>query len=255
MSKSVVITQSNYIPWRGYFDMLGQADEVILLDSVQYTRRDWRNRNIIKTANGPAWLTIPIEVSGRYTQSVDETRVAGSGWAKQHKRSIEHAYRPAMCYASEAPFVFDLLDCVANEERLSVINEVTLRALCGRLGIYTKIRRCVDLLDRDEMATMAPTARLVALCSATGATRYISGPSARAYLDPEPFETAGIELYWMSYDNYPVYRQVGPVFEPKVSLLDLLLNTGDQAAAFIASAPVEGWAGAAAPGLDPGLTV
>ncbi len=237
-SKSVVITQSNYLPWRGYFDLLGQADEVILFDSAQYTRRDWRNRNIIKTANGPAWLTIPVEVSGRYNQAIDETRLAaGSGWAKQHRRSIEHAYRRAACYASEAPFLFDMLDRVADEERLSVVNEVTLRALCGRLGITTTIRRCVDLLDRGAMAAMNPTARLLALCSAAGATRYISGPSARAYLDPELFAAAGIELSWMSYDGYPVYRQVGAVFDPKVSVVDLLLNTGEEAATFLTADP------------------
>ena len=237
-SKSVVVTQSNYLPWRGYFDLFRQADEVILFDSVQYTRRDWRNRNIIKTANGPAWLTIPVEVSGRYNQAIDETRLAaGSGWARQHRRSIEHAYRKAACYASEAPFLFDLLDRVADEDRLSAVNEATLRALCARLGIATAIRHCVDLVDRGAMAAMDPTARLLALCAAAGATRYISGPSARAYLDPEPFAAAGIEVSWMSYDGYPAYRQVGTGFEPKVSVVDLLLNMGDEAAALLAADP------------------
>ncbi len=240
-SKSVVVTQSNYLPWRGYFDLFRQADEVILFDSVQYTRRDWRNRNIIKTANGPAWLTIPVEVSGRYNQAIDATRLAaGSGWAKQHRLSIEHAYRRASCYASEAPFLFDLLDRVADEERLSAVNDVTLRALCGRLGITTAIRHCVDLVDRGAMAAMDPTTRLLALCSAAGATRYISGPSARAYLDPEPFAAANIEVSWMSYDGYPAYRQMGAVFEPKVSIIDLLLNMGDEAAKLLAAGPEEG---------------
>ncbi len=255
-SKSVVITQSNYLPWRGYFDLLGQAEEVILLDSVQYTRRDWRNRNIIKTANGPAWLTIPVEVSGRYNQAIDETRLAaGSGWAKQHRRSIEHAYRRAACYASEAPFLFDLLDRVADEERLSAVNEVTLRALCGRLGLTTAIRHCVDLIDRGAMAAMDPTARLLALCSAAGATRYISGPSARAYLDPDLFAAAGIEVSWVSYEGYPAYRQVGDTFEPKVSVIDLLLNMGDEGAALLRTDHGRGVTGSARSDADVGQDI
>ncbi len=115
MTKTAVITQSNYLPWRGSFDLFRQADEVILLDSVQYTRRDWRNRNIIKTATGPMWLTVPVEVSGRYSQAIDETRVVKSDWARTQRRAIEHAYRRAACFNGEAPFLFDLLQQVADE--------------------------------------------------------------------------------------------------------------------------------------------
>ncbi len=247
MSKTVVITQSNYLPWRGGFDLFRRADEVILLDSVQYTRRDWRNRNVIKTANGPTWLTIPVEVKGRYSQAVDETRIVISDWAKNHRRTIEHAYRRAACFDGEAPFIFDLLDRVAGEAMLSAVNAMTLRALCERLGIATPIRHCVDVLDRERLQSMDPTSRLVALCAATGATRYISGPTARAYLNEKSFEAAGIEVGWMSYEGYAAYPQIGDAFEPRVSIIDLLLNTGPKAAEFIGPRGADAAFGAALP--------
>ncbi len=118
---------------------------------------------------------------------------------------------------------------------LSVVNDVTLRALCARLGITTPIRHCVDLLGRDDLKAMKPTDRLVALCVASGATRYISGPSARAYLDEGAFEAAGVDVEWMSYEGYPEYPQVGGTFEPRVSVIDLLLNTGAEAPDFLGS--------------------
>ena len=84
MSKTVAVVQSNYIPWKGYFDLIRQADEFVLYDDVQYTRRDWRNRNRIKTADGPQWLTIPVEVKGKYTQRIRDTRVSDHDWAANH---------------------------------------------------------------------------------------------------------------------------------------------------------------------------
>ncbi len=119
MTKTVVITQSNYIPWRGYFDLLRSADEVVLLESVQYTRRDWRNRNVIKTPQGTTWLTIPVEAKGRYLQALDETRISDSRWADSHIRTIELAYSRAPHFADTVPWLFDLLRGVAAEPLLT----------------------------------------------------------------------------------------------------------------------------------------
>lgn len=199
--KTVVITQSNYIPWRGYFDMLRSADEVVLLDCVQYTRGDWRNRNKIKTPQGTAWLTIPVEVKGRYAQSIDETRVADPHWTTGHMRSIELAYARAFGYHVTAPWLFDLLRSVAAEPLLSKINESLLLGLCRRLGVVVPIVRCTEVLDRESLRAMGPTERLVTLAQARGATRYVTGPAARAYIDLDQFETAGIELHWMAYQG------------------------------------------------------
>ncbi|MDB5411844.1 MAG: hypothetical protein JWR10_179 [Rubritepida sp.] len=233
MAKTVVITQSNYLPWRGYFDMFRTADEVVLLDSVQYTRRDWRNRNKIKTANGPAWLTIAVEVKGRFSQAIDETRIADAGWAETHRRAIALAYARAPHVAEIGGWIDGLLSSVAQTPLLTDVNEALLRALCERLGIAVPMRRCTDLLDRDALQAMEPSERLAALAERAGATRYVSGPAAKAYLDHGPFERRGIEVGWMDYAGYPEYPQLWGGFEPAVSVVDLLLNTGADAARYL----------------------
>lgn len=235
--RMVVITQSNYLPWRGYFDMLGMADEVILLDSVQYTRRDWRNRNKIKTASGAIWLTVPVEVRGLYHQAIDETRVSDPAWADAHRRSIDLAYRRAAHHGAVFGWLDDLLARAARAPLLSEINEMLLRAICARLGFTMPIRRCTDLIDRDLMHQMDPTERLVRLAEAAGATGYLSGPAAKAYLKPEAFEARGIGVHWMSYDGYLDYPQLWGAFEPRVSIVDLLLNMGDDAATYVRRPP------------------
>lgn len=229
MPKTIVVTQSNYLPWRGYFDMFRSADEVILLDSVQYTRRDWRNRNQIKTAAGPAWITVPVEVKGRYQQSVDETRIADFSWVDAHRRSIELAYRRARHFETEGAWLMDLLARVGRHSMLSDLNEELLRVICSRLGIEVPISRCTDVLDRVLLQAMNPSERLAALAAERGANRYLTGPAAQAYLDQAPFSARGIEVIWMSYEGYPEYEQLWGAFEPRVSIVDPLLNLGPNA--------------------------
>jgi len=237
VTKSVVITQSNYIPWRGYFDMLRSVDEVILLDSVQYTRRDWRNRNRIKTSNGPVWLTIPVEVKGRYDQAIDETFIADADWATSHVRSIELAYRRAAHFDRISNWLFDLILSAAKETKLTVINEYLIRSLCARLGISVPINRCSQIIDRNDLRTMDPTERLLKLCLETRATRYVSGPAAKSYLDVDLFNQHGIEVGWMDYSGYKDYPQLWGSFDPSLSIVDLLLNTGTDATSFLERVP------------------
>jgi hypothetical protein len=235
--KTVVITQSNYLPWRGYFDLLRSADEVVLLDCVQYTRRDWRNRNRIKTAQGTTWLTVPVETKGHYLQAIDEIRIIDTQWVNKHIRTIELAYSRAPHYNELAPWLFDLLRGVSAEPLLTKVNEQLLKALCERLGITVPIRRCSEVLDRSALRSMRPTERLLAIATELGSTRYLSGPSAQDYLDIRLFEAAGIQVSWMSYDSYPEYSQLWGIFEPHVSIVDLLLNTGPEAPLYLERKP------------------
>ena len=233
MAKTVVITQSNYIPWRGYFDLLRSADEVVLLDSVQYTRRDWRNRNLIKTPNGTEWLTIPVEVRGRFEQSIDETRIADVDWAAKHIRAIELAYARAAHFDAVSPWLFDLLRGVAREPLLTNVNEKLLRAFCSYLSITVPIRRDHEVSERGALRRMEPNERLIAILKAVRATRYLTGPSARAYLDVDLFTAEGIEVDWITYDRYPAYSQLWSDFEPHVSIIDLILNVGADAPRYL----------------------
>lgn len=230
MSKTVAIVQSNYVPWKGYFDLMRSADEFILYDDMQYTRRDWRNRNRFKSPAGVRWLTIPVQVKGRYLQRIDETVVSDRDWASKHWSTLSTWYRQAPCFAPYRQALEGFYLGPA-EERLSRINRRLIEMLAGFLEISTPIR-----WSTDYKATGSKTERLLSLCQAAGATSYLSGPAARDYLDEERFRAQGIEVRWMSYDGYPTYDQVHPPFDHHVSVLDLLFSVGDQAPHYLEKA-------------------
>lgn len=228
-AKTVAIVQSNYIPWKGYFDLINSVDEFILYDTVQYTRRDWRNRNLIKTREGLHWLTIPVQVKGRYAQTIQETLISDPGWSRRHFDAIRHSYRRAPFFGEYEPFLIDLYR-ESSSVLLSEVNERFLTAICARLGIDTVISRAsayASAPGRNE--------QLIALCRESGAHRYLSGPAARGYLDEARFEAAGINVEWMDYSGYSEYPQLFPPFVHGVSVIDLLLNVGPAAPRYMKS--------------------
>jgi WbqC-like protein family len=223
----VAIVQSSYIPWKGYFDLIRRSDEFILYDDAQYTKRDWRNRNRIKTPTGPIWLSIPVEVKGKYTQAIKDARVSDPAWNERHLKSIAANYASAPFYRHYKAAIEELfLECRARS--LSEVNFRFLSRLCAMLEIDTRLSWSMDY----ELVP-GRTERLVALCRQAGATEYLSGPSARDYIDPLLFEQAGITLTFMDYTGYPEYPQLYPPFEHHVSVLDLLLNTGPEARSYL----------------------
>lgn len=229
MSKKVLITQSNYIPWKGYFDAINQADEFILFDEVQYTRRDWRNRNLIKTANGVRWLTIPVATKGNFKQNINETRVSVPNWCSKHWDTIRANYVRAPFFKLFAEEIESLyLD--NTEELLSRINEKFVVTLNGILGINTKMTRC-----EDYGVSAGKTDRLIDLCLKSGASEYLTGPAAKAYLNESQFAEAGITVHWLDYTGYPQYPQMHDPFEHGVSILDLIFNTGPSARQYMKS--------------------
>jgi hypothetical protein len=232
MGKKVAILQSNYIPWKGYFDLINMVEEFILFDDMQYTRRDWRNRNIIKTKDGPKWLTIPVEVKGKYFQKINETRIADPGWGKSHWGSISNNYSKAR-YFNDYKGIFENI-YHAPDPMLSVVNHTFIKAICRILGIKTKISWSMDYTMVE-----GKTERLVGLCKQAGATEYISGPAARDYIDPSLFSSSGIKLSFIDYSNYPEYTQLFPPFEHGVSVIDLIFNEGPGATGFMKSFTTE----------------
>jgi hypothetical protein len=227
--KKLAVVQSNYIPWKGYFDLIHSADEFILFDDVQYTRRDWRNRNLIKTPHGLEWLTIPVAVKGQYHQKICDTRVSEPGWGAQHWASLQHNYAKAPHFALYEPVFAPLYR--SDERSLSAINRSFIAAICGILGIATRISWSMDYRPLKE----GKTERLVDLCKRTGATEYLSGPMARDYLEPAQFAAAGIALRFFDYAGYPEYPQRFGKFEHGVTVLDLLFNTGPEARRYMKS--------------------
>jgi len=223
MHKKVAIVQSNYIPWKGYFDMINLVDEFILYDDVQYTRRDWRNRNKIKTEKGAQWITIPVDVKGKYHQKICETRISGSDWNKKHWKSIVRNYARARHFLDYRD-VFEDLYLNMNEILLSRVNYKFITEICRLLGIQTNISWSMDYSVEGNA-----TERLVDMCRQAGAGEYISGPAAKNYLDEELFRHEGIKLKYMDYAGYPEYEQLFPPFDHFVSIIDLIFNDGPDA--------------------------
>ena len=224
--KKVAILQSNYIPWKGYFDMINMVDEFILYDDVQYTRSDWRNRNKIKTPKGTAWLTIAV---GKHYEKINETKISDLQWAKSHWATLKQVYGKAPAF-KEYKDPFEEFYLNNTEEYLSQINYKLINIVNEILGIQTKISWSTDY-DLIE----GKTARLVNLVQQAGGSEYISGPAAQDYLEEDLFEKENIKVVWMDYSGYPEYNQLFPPFEHGVTVLDLIFNEGANAIKFMKS--------------------
>jgi len=228
--KRLAIVQSNYVPWKGYFDLMRSVDEFVLYDDVQYTRRDWRNRNRFKSPAGVRWLTIPVQVKGRYHQRIDETLVSDPKWAEQHWATLRSWYGKAPFF-EQYRSVLEGVYLGCEESHLSRINRSLLELVAGLLGIDTPFS---SSLDYEISGTK--TERLLGICEAAGATSYVSGPAAKDYFEESLFADAGIEVRWMQYEGYPEYPQLYPPFEHHVSALDLLFNVGPDAPSYLLGA-------------------
>jgi hypothetical protein len=222
------VIQPSYIPWRGYFDLIGRSDVFVFYDDVQYDKHGWRNRNRIKTANGPAWLTIPVRKKGNVERGVriDEIEIASeSGWNRKHLASLRQSYARAPHLDRYLPLLERHL-----EDPPELLAELTIALtieIARELGYETEFRRSSQMeLSGDRVE------RLLAVLGEVGADHYLSGPSAADYIDDETFAAAGVELEYASYD-YPEYPQLHPPYEPQVSIVDLLFMCGPEARRYI----------------------
>ena len=223
---NVVILQPSYIPWRGYFHQIARADLFIFYDDVKYDKNGWRNRNRIKTPRGPRWLTIPVHTAGVETNhtSIREIRTdASRPWNTSHLTSIQQSYANAPHFAPTFELLRELY-----AERAEFLADFTIRttiALARALGIE---RTCFLRSSELQGIHGTKTPRLIEILTRVGATHYISGPSARDYIEENLFREAGISLEYMQY-NYSPYPQLYPPYDPQVSILDLLFMTGPDA--------------------------
>jgi hypothetical protein len=221
----VVILQPSYIPWRGYFDQIRRADLFIFYDDVQYDKHGWRNRNQIKSPQGKQWLTIPVHSAG-VTQglNIKDVKIDWSKpWPKNHLKALTISYNKAPYFKKYLPLLETFYS--RHDDSIADFTIETTKALAGELDIrQTRFMRSSELAGIDGRRTE----RLIQILAKVGATHYISGPSARDYIEQEKFEAAGITLEYMTYD-YPEYPQLYPPFDTYVTIMDLLFMTGEVA--------------------------
>jgi len=217
--KKLAVSQSNYIPWKGYFDMIAAVDKFVILDDVQFTKNDWRNRNIIKTPLGPSWLSIPV--GKKINRKIFEVRLEVS-WQEKHWKLIEDNYKKAKYFKDISHWLKPLY---LDQEYLSLseVNFHFINAICSYLRIKTKIYD-----SRDFTLVDGRSERLIDLCKQLGVAQYFSGPSAKDYIDQELFNESNINICWMNYNDYPIYPQLWGDFEHSLSILDLLFNCGEK---------------------------
>lgn len=217
-SMRVVILQSNYIPWKGYFDLINDADVFCFYDEVQYTKNDWRNRNRIYSKNGLQWLTIPINRES-VKQKISEVLLP-SNWQKDHYKTLQLSYSRAP-YFNQLKDIMDDIYVNSSFNTLSEYNHYVIRKISSFIGISTKFDNSANYnLKGDRLD------RLVSLLVDLKATEYISGPSAQDYIagNEHLFSQNGIKLTYKSYGPYKEYSQLIQPFENAVSILDLIAN-------------------------------
>lgn len=222
----VAVLQSSYIPWKGYFDIIHDVDTFVFYDDVQFTKSDWRSRNRIKTANGLHWLSVPAGPD--QSRLIHEVQLKDPSWQQKHWATLEQAYHKCKHFECYRTFLKEIY-LERAWKSLSALNQHVIVQISRQfLDIKTEFH------DSREYAPAGQKLdRLLDLLLKVGATSYVSGPAAKDYIDPERFKNAGIDLLYKDYSGYPEYWQPYPPFEHAVSILDLLFNTGSDAANYI----------------------
>jgi hypothetical protein len=226
---AIAIMQPTYLPWIGYFGMIDRTDVFVFLDTVQFARRSWQQRNRIKTANGPQMLTVPVYKKGARDQKIAEVRIDGEArFAEKHRRAIEHALSKAPFYKDYAERLFAILD--AGHDRLADLNIDLITWLARELGISTRLLRSSAIRASGAKADL-----LANICEALNGEVYLSAPGSRDYIESsDAFRSHGIAVAYHRYEH-PTYPQLHGAFEPYMSAIDLLFNLGPQSLACIRS--------------------
>lgn len=215
----VIITQSNYIPWKGYFNAMREATHFVIYDDMQYTKRDWRNRNKLITPEGPKWLSIPIEVKGRYYQKINEAKVNDLNWGIKHWNFIETNYKKSP-YFNEYKDYFKPI-YLNPPEYLTDINLIFIKKIIELLNIEIKIIKSSEFELKGDK-----TEKLVNICLELEASEYYTGPAAKNYMNEDLFNKNNIKINYYNYSGYPEYKQQWNDFDHAVSILDMFFNLG-----------------------------
>ena len=218
-----LVTQSNYLPWRGYFANLAEVDVAIFLDSAQYTKRDWRNRNRIRKgpeSNSSKWLTISLEGGGSQTQRINEVKILDKSWAENHWNQIESSY-------GKFEFFSDLLELepyiksFSNDFTLSRVNQKLIHFFCKKLEIEVEFLKEPFVED-----AASPSEKICRIVREIQARQYVSAPAARDYLDTDLFKSSGIEVIFTDYSKLPNDTEGFEFGVGEYSIIDLVARKG-----------------------------
>ncbi len=229
---TLAIMQPTFLPWVGYFALMDQVDRFVFLDDVQFDKRSWQQRNRIKTANGPLWLTVPVLTKGRRDQTILEAQIQPDAkFSDTALKTLEHAY-------AKAPYFKPVMDKIASafsaeRQGLCALNIVLIEALARLMGLEADIAR-----SSETPVTSTKAQRLADLCECHGATDYVSVPGSKDYLDgDDALERAGVRLHCFAYEH-PAWPQLHGEFEPYMSALDLVMNALPDALSILRSGVV-----------------
>ncbi len=227
--RTLAIMQPTFLPWAGYFALIDRVDRFVLLDDVQFDKRSWQQRNRIKTANGPLWLTVPVLTKGRRAQTIAQAQIQpDAGFAQTALKTLEHAYGKAAFYTPVMDRLAPAFE--AAETGLCALNIALINALCDLIGLEADFARSSETPVRSAKAQ-----RLADLCTSHGATRYVSPPGSKDYLDgDDALERAGVALEYFTYEH-PVWPQLHGPYAPYMSALDLVMNAQPDALSIIRS--------------------
>ena len=222
----ILVTQPNYIPWKGYFDLIASADKFVVLDDVQYTSRDWRNRNLIKTPQGTIWLNIPIIKKNKIL--IKDALIKDFNWVDDHINKIERNYKKSKYFDSIFPILKEIYQGLTSK-RLIDINIEIINFICTYLDIRTEISFSSDIKDKN----LEKSLRILDICIENNATIYITGSKSKNYIDENLFKSKKIKIEFERFENYPSYEQLWGPFNENVSVIDLLFNEGPNSYKFM----------------------
>ena len=215
----VAVHQPQYLPWLGYFDKIDKADVFVLLDTVQFKKNEWQNRNKIKTAQGWQWLTVPVMF--KHPQRINEVPINKTvRWQHKQRQAILSNYKKAPNYSVLEGF----FDTVFNTdwETISELNISVVKQLTEILGIETPLYVASELPEFPE----DPDERLIAIAKHFEGDTYLAGAGGKEYMDLEKYNRADVNVEFQDFEH-PVYDQLFGEFEPYMSVIDLLFNHGD----------------------------
>jgi len=219
--KKIAILQPNYIPWKGVFDLISRVDVFVFLDDVQYTTKDWRNRNKIKTMNGDLWLTVPVRTKGLRNQLICDAEIENMyNWQYKHYKMIKNNYSKAKFFA-DFEYLLEKIYIEKQWTKIADLDIFSTKLIAETLGIKVEWYKSSDL----QQTGNKEGEKIVKICKMLCCEYFINGPSARAFMNEQLFIENNIVLNYMDY-NYPEYNQLYKPFSHNVSVLDVIFNCG-----------------------------